>query len=102
MDSHSDHQELSIVSGNEEVTLTCSVTGDDISGVYWERVNDGLLPNMANMSSFSNDKTILQLLIVRARPMYSGEYRCIVHSEWGVAQSNNITVNIKSKRDSKI
>ena len=91
---------LSIVSGNEEVMLTCNVTGDDITGGYWERVNDNPLPNRNNMSSLSNDKRRLTITISRARPTQSGMYRCVVYSQWGVAQSKNVKVNITSKSKS--
>ena len=98
-------QQLSIVSGDESVTLTCSVFGDDITGVYWERMNDGSLPTQSNMSSLMEDSpvvTLLHLTITRARPMHSGRYRCIAYSEWGVAQSSDVTVTIKSKKNTEI
>ena len=88
---------LSIVSGNEQVTLTCNVSGDDITGSYWERVRDDPLPVGNNMSSLSNDKRTLTITISRARPTYSGKYRCVVYSQWGVARSENIRVTITSK-----
>ena len=87
---------LSIVSDNEEVMLTCNVNGDDIIGGYWERVNDNPLPDN-NMSSLSNDKRTLTITISRARPTHSGMYRCVVYSQWGVAQSRNVQVIITSK-----
>ena len=90
-------QELNIVSGNEEVMLICNATGDDITGGYWERVNDNLLPNRNNMSSLSNDNRTLTITISGARPTHSGRYRCIVYSQWGVAQSSNVQVTITSK-----
>ena len=92
----SDDQELSIVSGNEQVLLTCNVNGDDITGGYWERVNDSL-PNRNNMSSLSNNKRTLTITISRARPTHSGTYHCVVYSQWGVAQSSNVQVTITSK-----
>ena len=88
---------MSIVSDNEQVTLTCRVTGDDISGGYWERVNDGPLPNSNNMSSLSNDKRTITITISRARPSHSGRYRCVVYSQWGMAQSSRVSVTITSK-----
>ena len=87
---------MSIVSGNEQVTLTCKVTGDDITGGYWERVNDDLLPVNNNRSRFNNKRT-LSITIRRARPTHSGMYRCVVYSQWGVAQSRNVQVTITSK-----
>ena len=87
---------MSIVSGNEQVTLTCQVTGDDIAG-YWETLGSDPLPNNANISSLSNDKTRLQVIILRARPEHSGIYRCVVYSQWGIAQSNNTNVTITSE-----
>ena len=87
---------MSIVSGNERVTLTCEVTGDDITG-YWERLGGDPLPNLANMSSLSNDKARLQVIIVGVRPEYSGLFYCVVYSQWGIAQSNNANVNITSE-----
>ena len=74
--------------------LTCIVTGDDLAGGYWERLNP--LQNMSNMSIFYNYGAV-QLHINRARPMHSGKYRCVVYSQWGMAHSNNVTVNITSK-----
>ena len=73
-------KELSIVSDDEQVTLTCKVTGDDISGGYWERVNSDPLPNNNNMSSLSNDKRTVTITINRARPTHSGRYRCVAYS----------------------
>ena len=95
--SNSNDQGLKIIGGDEQVILTCNVTGNDLSGVYWERVNKGPLPNQNNMSSLSNDKRTLRTTIIRARPEYSGKYRCVVYSQWGVAQSNNVQVTITSK-----
>ena len=88
---------LSIVSGKEQVMLTCKMTGDDIIGVYWERLNDDPLPVSNNMSSLSNNKKRLTITISRARPTHSGRYRCVVYSQWGVAQSSNVQVTITSK-----
>ena len=89
-------QLLSIVSGNEQVILTCNVNGDDISGGYWERVNHNPIGN--NMSSLSDDKRTLTITISKARPTHSGMYRCVVYSQWGVAQSSkNVRVTITSK-----
>ena len=89
-------EQISVFSGNEKVDLTCEVTGDDIAG-YWERLGGAPLPNKTNMSSLGNDKTKVQLIIVRARPEYSGVYRCVVYSQWGIAQSNNTNVTITSE-----
>ena len=88
---------LSIASDNEEVMLTCNVNGDDITGGYWERVNDDPLPDKNNRSSLSNNKITLTITIRRARPTHSGMYRCVVYSQWGVARSGNIRVTITSK-----
>ena len=90
----SDDEVLSIVGHNEKVMLTCNVTGDDITGGYWERVADS---KQNNMSSLSNNKRTLTITISRARPTHSGRYRCVVYSQWGVAQSRNIQVTITSK-----
>ncbi|XP_065893776.1 B-cell receptor CD22-like [Dysidea avara] len=86
--------EHNIVNGNEAVTLTCEVNGDDITGGYWERINGGPLPNNNNVSSLNDDKTILQLNITEARPDHSGQYYCVVYSQWGMAQSSNALVTI--------
>ena len=77
--------------------LTCRVTGDNITGVYWERVDGISLPNSNNKSLLNNAKTRLQLTISTAHPMYTGSYRCVVYSQWGVAQSRNVRVTITSK-----
>ena len=77
--------------------LTCNVNGDDITGGYWERVRDDSLPVTNNMSSLSNDKRILTITISKAHPTHSGRYRCVVYSQWGVAQSRNVQVTITSK-----
>ena len=76
--------------------LTCNVTGDDIIGGYWEKVNDNPLPGSNNRSSLSNDKRTLTITIRRARPTHSGKYRCVVYSQWGVARGN-VRVTITSK-----
>ena len=90
-------QQLSIISGNEQVTLTCKVTGDNIAGSYWESVNRGSLNRRNNDSSLSNGNTTVQLIITRARPEHSGIYRCVVYSQWGVAQSRIVQVTIASE-----
>jgi len=92
---------LSIVSDDEEVILTCKVTGDDIVGGYWERVNGEVLPNETNISSLSNkgNKRTIKIAITKARPEHSGSYRCVVYSPWGVAQSENVQVTITSESD---
>ena len=87
---------MSIINGNEGVTLTCNVTGDDISGGYWEKVNSDPLSNN-NMSSFSKDKRTITITITKARPTHSGRYRCVAYSEWGVAQSGNVRVTVTSE-----
>ena len=86
------NKELSIVSGNEEVMLTCNVNGDDITGGYWERIDGS---QQSNTTSLSNDT--LTITISRARPNHSGRYHCVVYSQWGVAQSRNVKVTITSK-----
>ena len=91
------NKQLSIVRDNEQVTLTCRVTGDDITGGYWERVNDDPLPVNNNMSSLSNDKRTPTITIKNIRPIHSGTYRCVVYSQWGVAQSRDVRVTIISK-----
>ena len=96
---------MTIVSGDKQVILTCGAFGDDITGGYWERVDDGPLPTQNNMSSVVKDSpvfTLLYLTITRARPMHSGRYRCIAYSEWGIAQSNDVTMTITSKRIGEI
>ena len=89
--------ELNIFNGDESVALICVATGDDSAGGYWERLNPP--QNLSNMSMFLNglNSHVVQLLITRARPMHSGTYRCVVYSQWGMAHSNNVTVNITSK-----
>ena len=89
-------QQLSIISGNEEVMLICKVTGDNITGAYWEKTNGS---QHSNMSSLSDDKITLTITISRARPTHSGAYRCVLYSQWGVAQSRDVQVNIISKSD---
>jgi len=90
-------KQLKIVSDNEQVTLMCIVSGDDISGGYWERVNSGSLSDRNNMSSLSNNNKTIAMTINRARPEHSGRYRCVAYSQWGVAQSRNVQVTITSK-----
>ena len=97
--NNTENQQLSVVSGREVVTLTCEITGDDITGGYWERVNDDPLPARNNISSLSNDKTIVTMTIRRVR---SGGYHCVIYSPWGVAQSANIVVTVTSKRISRL
>ena len=86
------NKQLSIVSGTEQVKLTCNVNGDDIAGGYWERI-DGSQQN--NMSSLSNRR--LTITISGARTTHSGMYRCVVYSQWGVTQSRDVRVTITSK-----
>ena len=89
-------QALSIISGNEQVTLTCKVTGDNIVGGYWERM-DGCQLRNRNMSLLSNNKRTITMTITRARPEHSGMYYCVAYSQWGVGQSNNVRVTITSE-----
>ena len=94
--TYTNNEVLSIVSGNEQVTLTCIVSGDDLAGGYWERLNPPQdLSNMNNMTKLYPNA--VQLVITGARPMHSGKYRCVVYSQWGMAHSNNVTVNVTSK-----
>ena len=90
-------QQLSIISGNQEVTLTCNVTGDDIAGGYWERMDGVQLMRKNNMSSPSKDNRNITIKITRAHPEHSGRYHCIAYSQWGVAQSRNVQVTITSE-----
>ena len=87
---------MSIISGNEQVKLTCGVAGDDIAGGYWERMDSVQLRNR-NMSSLSNDKRTITMTITRARPEHSGMYYCVAYSQWGVGQSRNVQVTITSE-----
>ena len=87
-----DDQKLSIVSGNEQATLTCQVNGDDIAGGYWERMDGVQLRN-----TLSNDKRTITMTITRAHPEHSGRYRCIAYSQWGVAKSRNVKLTITSE-----
>ena len=89
-------ESLQVVNGNEKVTLTCEVTGDDITGGYWERMDSVQLRNR-NMSSLSNDKRTITMTITRARPEHSGMYYCVAYSQWGVGQSRNVQVTITSE-----
>ena len=73
------------------------MTGDDIASVYWDRQNGGPLPVGNNMSSLSDDKSMLAINIDKARPEHSGRYRCIAYSQWGVDQSRNVQVTITSE-----
>ena len=95
--SKPNNAKLNIVSRNENVTLSCTVTGDDITSGYWERVDGKSLQSINNMSSINDDKTRLQLVITKAHPKHSGKYRCIAYSQWGVAQSRGGQVTITSE-----
>ena len=75
-------KELNIINGNEQVVLVCIVSGDDLAGGYWERLNPP--QNLSNMTSFLSNGAV-QLHITRARPMHSGKYQCVVYSQWGMA-----------------
>ena len=89
-------KQLNIISGNEQVTLTCEVTGDNIAGGYWERMDSVQLRNR-NITSLSNDKRTITMAITRARPEHSGIYYCVAYSQWGVGQSRNVQVTITSE-----
>ena len=89
-------QQLSIISGYEQVTLTCKVTGDDIAGGYWERTDNVQLMK-SNMSSLKSNKRTIIMNITEVRPEHSGIYHCIACSQWGVAQSRNVQVTITSE-----
>ena len=92
---------LKITSENDNLLLICNVTGDDIAGGYWERVNRGSLNkgNNDSSSSLSNGITIIQLNITKVRPKHLGMYRCVAYSQWGVAQSSNVQVTITSENN---
>ena len=92
----SDDQQLSIISGNEQVTLTCIVTGDDIAGGYWERMDNVQLMK-SNMSSLKRNKRIIIMTITEVRPEHLGMYYCVSYSQWGVGQSRNVQVTITSE-----
>ena len=95
----SSEQVVEIDSGHEKVTLTCGVIGEDITGGYWEKV-DGNLSSLHNKSKpllHNHGKTILKMVIVRARPSNSGDYRCVVYNQWGVSKSRNVQVTIRGK-----
>ena len=77
------------------MVLSCTVSGDDIIGSYWEKVNGNSLPNKNNISSFSNNKGTLT--ITKVRPEYSGMYYCVAYSQWGVDRSRDVQVTITSK-----
>ena len=80
------------------MTLTCEVTGDDISGGYWERATGGQFPNQKkNMSSLSNDNRTITMKITEVRPNHSGRYRCVAYSQWGMDESKIFRVIITSK-----
>ena len=90
---------LKITHENDNLLLTCTTTGDDITGGYWETVNRRSLSKGNNDSSLSlsNGNTIVQLNITEARPEHSGMYRCVAYSQWGVGQSKNVQVTITSE-----
>ena len=95
--SNPSNKELSVVSGNERVTLICNVTGDDIAGGYWERMDGVQLMRRNNMSLLSDNKRAVTIKIIKARPDHSGKYRCVAYSQWGVNQSRNVRVTITSE-----
>ena len=72
------------------------MTGDDIAGGYWKRM-DGVQLMNKNMSSLSNDKTAVAMTITEVRPEHSGMYYCVAYSQWGVNQSRNVQVTITSE-----
>ena len=82
------------MNGTERVILTCEVEGDDITGGYFERIND--VPLQRNHSKFIQNENIIQITMYKAHPSNSGEYRCVAYSKWGVAQSRIIQVNVTS------
>ena len=90
-------ESLQVVSGNEQVTLICEVTGDDITGGYWERMDGVQLMKKNNMSLLNDNKRTITMTITRAHPEHSGRYHCVTYSQWGVAQSRNAQVTITSE-----
>ena len=98
----SSDQKLNIYSGYDKVHLVCEATGENITGGYWEKVGGGHLSPSHNKSkplSYSNGgKAVkLKLVIIKAHPIHSGRYRCIVYGQWGVTKSRKVNVIIKSK-----
>ena len=97
----SSDQTKDIFNGHEEVILICTAIGDNIDGGYWEKVdgNHGLSPihNRSMPVSHSHRKATVQMNIAKAHPTHSGRYRCVVFNRWGVVNSRNVQVIIRSK-----
>jgi len=91
--SVSDDQTLYITSDIEKVVLICELTADNITAVYWERLN-GSLPKHRNYSFFDANKAYLN--ITKAGPHISGDFQCVVHSLWGVTRSRTVSVLVKA------
>ena len=94
---------LDIINGNEKVILICIATGEHINGGYWERADGNQelrLSHNHNRSkpiSHSHHKATVQMNIAKARPRHSGRYRCIAFNRWGVVESRDVLVTIRSK-----
>ena len=96
---------LHIASGKEEVILTCQASGSDLIDGYWERLNENPIPKENNVSTiYALDKTTIQLnmTIVKARPVHSGLYHCVVYSKQGMVHSAPTAVTITGKYAMKV
>jgi len=85
--------------------LACQVSGSDLINGYWERLNENPLPKENNISTlYILDNTTVQLniMIIRARPVHSGLYRCVVYSKGGMVNSIPTTVTITGKHTMKV
>ena len=92
---------LQITNDNQEVTLTCSAIGSDLIGGHWERVNGNPLEKSNNISSIDMDvartSINISMKIIAVRTVHSGQYRCVVYSNWGKKLAIPIQVEFTGK-----
>ena len=92
----SPNQDLSVISGTERVVLVWEFGGDDLDGITCQRKNYGtqetILQDLYILTNYS-----FELVLDEVCPSDSGEYSCTVYSQWGVAQSRKVKVNITSE-----
>jgi len=73
--------------------LACKFGGDDIVNGYWEKTNEDQLDD----SLFLQNQHLVQITIYEAHPSDSGEYYCVILSQWGITQSDTVQVDIKGE-----
>jgi len=77
----------------ENVSLSCSATGNPVPTISWTRAGSPVNPS--GRISFSDDKK--QLTITNVNRTDSVEYQCVASNSLGNDTSNVVTLNVQCK-----